>query len=236
MKKKITAFIIGAAIWFGMADAARQMDSLQSGASDLVAKTSMFLFSLGREANAPAPDKKQTNEPFNAASTENALTAGTKTRGVENPKAFAKTNAAKRENVAAANHSEEETFEPHDSIVRVKDVNALIALSDEFDADVHSQEEARVNALASLTVAKDGEIRQRAIMRKTAAMQRMAVEAGKRYEVRYSFDVDEKATKSTMPATTSPKSSVPCPPLVSPDVRKLKTVLLVPEVMKQFGE
>lgn len=236
MKKKITAFIIGAAIWFGMADAARQMDSLQSGASDLVAKTSMFLFSLGREANAPAPDRNKTSEPFNAASTENALTAETNIRKAANPKVSAKTNvAAKQENVVAENHSEEATFEPNDTIARVKDVNALVALADEIDVDVHSQEEARVNALASLNAAKDNDIRQRAIGRKVAAAQRMAVEAGKRYEVRYSFEVDGKATKSTMPAA-APKSSVPCPPLVSPDVRKLKTVLLVPEVMKQFGE
>lgn len=234
MKKKITAFIIGAAIWFGMADAARQIDSLQSGASNLIAKTSMFLFSFGRE-NAPVPGEKKASEPFYAASTENALAAGTKTREIANPNTFARTNTiAKQEEVAAANHSEEATFESNDTIVRMKDVNALIALANEVNLDVHSEAEARVSALASLYAAKEGEIRQRVILRKIGAMQRMAVETGKKYEVKYTFDSDEKAPKSI--PVVAPKSALPCPPLVSPENRKLKTVLLVPEVMKQFGE
>lgn len=223
MKKKLTAFIIGAAIWFGMADAARQMDYLQSEASDLVAKTSIYLFSLGRE-DAPELKDAKTIEPIIAYETENALAAETEESF---PSGSKRTNAnLKQESVRVENHSLAKTSE---KAVMKKDVDELIALADEIDREVHSQRDEGDSLVAIETEKKRHSALQRAV-----AVQRIAEKVGREYGEKSSFNFDLKVLKSSNFPT--PKAATVCPTIVSPEKLKVKTIVLMPEVLKQFGE
>jgi hypothetical protein len=235
MKKKLTAFIIGAAIWFGMADAARQMDYLQSEAGRLVAKSSMFLFSFGGEI-APESTERKISEPLIAISTENALAIETNNkRRVAN--VAAKLTAKTQEKSFDANHTESGIAEKNDIRIRVADINDLISMTDEIKKDVHTLSAIHSDTTASLEGLKEGEGKRRTALRRLISYQRAAEDAGKKIQGQFLFEYDVK-TPAPKPAstTTAPKTlqNCPVPPVV--EKLKLKTVLLVPEAFREFGE
>lgn len=232
MKKKLSAFIIGAAIWFGMADAARQMDYLQTEASDLIAKSSIYLFSFGRE-NTPVPTEGLTVVPY-ILSTDNALAAETKPRGVAPENALANKKAKVRRTTDVTNHSIEQTAKKAKVKIITEDLNGMIALSDKLEAEVHTHTELNKGETANWTPLNDIEIKQReGFLRKVAVVQEIVSEFAKEYDGEFYSEPEVNVILAPSPVESQ---QLPCPTTVSPDRNNTKTVLLVPEVFRQFGE
>jgi hypothetical protein len=228
MKKRLTAFIIGAAIWFGMADAARQLQMLQSEASDLVAKTSIYLFSLGRE-DAPELKEVKTVEPMFAYETENATTDDME---ITFPPVSKRTNKnLKQEKANVKKHLISKTTV---HLVAKKDVKKLIALADEIEREVHLQDYE-----SELLSAMESEMK----MIQDSRLQRQSA-VGSRQSAVGSWQLAVENSKSKIENRNLPHSAfrnpqsvtAVCPTVVSPEKLKIKTIVLVPEVLKQFGE
>lgn len=233
MKKKLSAFIIGAAIWFGMADAARQMDYLQTEASDLIAKSSIYLFSFGRE-NTPATTEGLAVVPY-ILSTDNALAAETKPRGVTPVNALANKRAkVKREKTGITNHSIEQTAKKTKVKIITEDLNVMIALSEKLEAEVHTHTELNKGETANWTPLNDAEITKReGFLRKVAVVQEIVSDFAKEYDGEFYSEPEVNVILAPSPVESQ---QLPCPTTVSPDRNNTKTVLLVPEVFRQFGE
>lgn len=232
MKKRLTAFIIGAAIWFGMADAARQMDHLQSEASNLIAKSSMFLFSFAGEVAPESTERKMSEPLLIIVSTENALVTQTNKRRVSIEKVTAELTAKAEEKVYNANHSDFGMPETNDIKIRIGDIDGLISMVDDIRRDVHTGS-VHSDETASLQGLKEGESKRRAALRRAIASQRVAERAGKRIQGQFFYEYDVKTLPVSVPTQ---KTLQTCPVPATIEKLKLKTVLLVPEVFREFGE
>jgi hypothetical protein len=227
MKKRLVPFIIGVAIWFGMADAARQIEMLQSETSDLIAKSSNYLFSDGHK-DAPKLKEIKTFEPIIPCETENALADKTE-ESFSTVSKQTNTNL-KQEKIRVGNNSVSNTSE---HFVARKDVKKLIALANVIDRKVYSKGDEG-NSLVAIeteekTIQDSGFDTQ--VSKEPASGN---LQFYKEYGEKSSFSFDLKVLKPSVVPT--PKVSTACPTIVSSEKLKVKTIVLMPEVLKQFGE
>lgn len=216
-----------------MADAARQMDYLQSEANDLIAKSSIYLFSFGRE-NTPASTEGLAVVPY-ILSTDNALAAESKPRIVSTDNRLASKRVKVKRATGITNHSTEQTAKEVKVKILTENLKSMIALSEKLEADVHSNTEVNKIETASWIPLNEVELEKReGFLRKIAVVQQIVSEFAKEYDGEFSVEPDVNVTFVPSPPVESPQ--LPCPTTVSPDKNNVKTVLLVPEVFRHFGE